>query len=631
MEPVETTTTTSSSTIATGIIANSNSNNNTPQSAVSDALPLPSTGGTLPGAMLSQRHARIPAAQDAAATPAACFYAACKQCEHGGHCEHRPRQSDEREGHCGCDGDDDAATRTPEHAFAKQSDAETSTQRQQRRSVAAWLHAYVIGTAPGWLEGPPMLQLLPCHCGWPASRRGANGGGAKHGVAARDKGHHPAPQLAAQEDHGAQPLPGALDVLINGMCRGVSQVCFMDNPLTGLICFIALAAPSSAMYGLLTATGTAASVLFAHSCLRAPPSAVRHGLFGFNGMLVGAAMATFFDSRTDADRSAGMDEATLSLLQLDGARVAAHWFLTVATACLASLLSAALVTACSKQLGLPTFTLPFNLATTVALAAVAGTYYSGGGFDAAGHRLFTLNPGVGIGSVAPPAPPPPATPTGLETSFTAQGVILGIVRGVSQVYFCGAWGSGLTLLVAFALSSPFGALAALGGSTIGAATGVLLGAAPADVHAGLWGYNSVIGTMAIFGVFYPLDGRTSRAAVACGFTCALFQGAYKLFMAPMSMPVLTYPFCTAAILFLLARWPDTGPLPLDKVTTPEANALWLLPCSGCCGLQPSHNSARASHRVFSAAVAAGAASLGPSSCRACHGHPPRLLPEETAV
>ena len=78
--------------------------------------------------------------------------------------------------------------------------------------------------------------------------------------------------------------------------RGIGQVMFQDNPLSGALFLAAIAWGSFAagvpqvLFGGLVAV--VAATLTAQ-WLRVDPASLRAGLYGFNGLLVGLALATF--------------------------------------------------------------------------------------------------------------------------------------------------------------------------------------------------------------------------------------------------------------------------------------------------------------------------------------------------
>src|ERR671914_827347 len=85
------------------------------------------------------------------------------------------------------------------------------------------------------------------------------------------------------------PAVGVVDTLL----RGVGQVMFQNNPVTGLLFLVGIFVNSFKLggAGLL---GLAASTLAAY-LLGADRTLIRNGLFGFNGILVGIGLAFFLE------------------------------------------------------------------------------------------------------------------------------------------------------------------------------------------------------------------------------------------------------------------------------------------------------------------------------------------------
>ena len=79
--------------------------------------------------------------------------------------------------------------------------------------------------------------------------------------------------------------------------RGVGQVCFMNNPVTGLAILVAMAV-AEPWLGFAGALGLVVSNLAA-ILIGMDRGAIRAGLFGFNGVLVGAGMSLFLQPDWD--------------------------------------------------------------------------------------------------------------------------------------------------------------------------------------------------------------------------------------------------------------------------------------------------------------------------------------------
>src|SRR5262245_54633952 len=84
---------------------------------------------------------------------------------------------------------------------------------------------------------------------------------------------------------------------VDSCLRGVGQVCFMNNPVTGLAILIAMFVGEAWLgfagaLGLVVSTGAALLIGMDRGLIRA-------GLFGFNGVLVGAGMSLFLQPDWD--------------------------------------------------------------------------------------------------------------------------------------------------------------------------------------------------------------------------------------------------------------------------------------------------------------------------------------------
>jgi solute carrier family 14 (urea transporter)/urea transporter len=131
--------------------------------------------------------------------------------------------------------------------------------------------------------------------------------------------------------------------------RGIGQVFFMNNPLTGLLILVAIVVQSRkvAVFGIL---GLLSSNLLAIA-LRFEDGMIESGLFGYNGVLVGLAIATFGGDGEDSYQS-GLVLATILTAM----------FSTVIFVSIGRLL---------LPYKVPPFTLPFNVAVLVYLLASA--------------------------------------------------------------------------------------------------------------------------------------------------------------------------------------------------------------------------------------------------------------------
>jgi urea transporter len=292
--------------------------------------------------------------------------------------------------------------------------------------------------------------------------------------------------------------------------RGFGQVMFQDNPLTGVLFLAAIAwgsivasAPHMLLAGLL---GVVASTLTA-IWLKGDKAALGAGLYGYNGALVGLALATFITPG-----------AVLWIYIALGAAVS-----TVATLGTAKLL---------KPSGAPALTAPFVAVTWIMLLATYG---------------FAGLTGVGLPNAGVVAPFEPATPV----SVGLGAYLVGTLLSISQVFLKASVISALLFLAGLAVSSIPAAVFALGGAMLAVAVAHAFGAESDLVTQGLLGFSPVLTAIALGVTFRrPSLKTTLYAALGVIFT-VVAQAALNVALRPFALPALTAPFVLVSWMFLL--------------------------------------------------------------------------------
>ena len=292
--------------------------------------------------------------------------------------------------------------------------------------------------------------------------------------------------------------------------RGFGQVMFQDNPLTGLLFPAAIAwgsivagVPHVLLAGVL---GVIASTLTA-IWLKADRTALMAGLYGYNGVLVGLALATFL-----------APGAALWIYVALGAAVS-----TVATLGTASAL---------KSFGAPALTAPFVAVTWIMLLATYG---------------FAGLSGAALPAAGVVAPFEPATPVSIGLGAYLAGTLLSI----SQVFLKASVVSALLFLAGLAVSSVPAALFALGGAMLAVAVAHAFGAESDLVTQGLLGFSPVLTAIALGVTFRKPSLRTTLyAALGVVFT-VVAQAALNVALRPFALPALTAPFVLVSWMFLL--------------------------------------------------------------------------------
>jgi urea transporter/Ca2+-binding EF-hand superfamily protein len=323
---------------------------------------------------------------------------------------------------------------------------------------------------------------------------------------------------------GQAGLPAALLSAL----RGLGQVIFINNPVSGLLLLLALLLQSPWM-ALFAVVGTVTANLTARA-FAAEPTAWSNGIYGFNGALVGAAVAAF---------------AHVGL----GASLLAWLVVVVAGAIVTTLLLHGLGRWVFRVVGLPPLTVPFCLVTWLLLDLVASLNHPA--LQLAEHPA--LQGGIGV----------------------LEALLLALPHGFGQVLFCPDLLPGVLVLLATAVASPLAALVGLLGGAVAAITGLLIGATPEAVAMGLWSYNGVLTAMAIGGTFYAptrlsvavgLMGAAAASLITPGLSALLARA-----LAP-GFPLLQLPFIVATLaMMLVIRWSLHSLLPvaLHAIYTPE--------------------------------------------------------------
>ncbi|XP_044287280.1 urea transporter 2-like isoform X2 [Varanus komodoensis] len=315
--------------------------------------------------------------------------------------------------------------------------------------------------------------------------------------------------------------------------RGISQVMFVNNPLSGLI-MLAGFLVQSPWLTLTCCVGVVVSTVTA-LILRQERSAITAGLHSYNGVLVGMLMAVFSDKG---------DYYWWLLLPVGLMSMTCPLF----TSALGSLLS---------KWDLPVFTLPFNLALSLFIGAT-------------GH----YNPFFPTARIQPIASGPNTTWSEVQVSLLLQSIPV----GVGQVYGCdNPWTGGIILLAVF-ISSPLIFMHAVIGSAVGVPAALSLAAPFSKIYSGLWSYNSCLSCIAIGGMFFAFTWQAFLLAIACALFTAYAGETLANMLSVFGMPSGTWPFCLSSLTFLLFTTTNEAiyKLPLSKVTYPEANRKYYL-------------------------------------------------------
>ncbi|MBR0854048.1 urea transporter [Bradyrhizobium liaoningense] len=293
--------------------------------------------------------------------------------------------------------------------------------------------------------------------------------------------------------------------------RSIGQVMFQNNPLTGILFLAAIAWGSYAAGAPRVAIAGVVAVVVANlvaELLHVETESLHAGLYGFNGILVGLALATFLAPGALLWVYVMLGAAVSVVVMLGTTNVVKPWG------------------------GALTF--PFVITTWLLLLATYG--FSG----LAGTALPT-------GNVVTTFQPYQGSP--LQLIELTQGVFLSI----SQVFLKASSVAALLLLVGLAVSSLASAAFALGGAILAVLTAHLFGAESDLITGGLLGFSPVLTAIALGTVFYQPSWRVVVYTVLATVFTVIVQAALNVALTPFAIPALTAPFVLVTWLFLLPR------------------------------------------------------------------------------
>ncbi|MBB3929778.1 urea transporter [Kaistia hirudinis] len=294
--------------------------------------------------------------------------------------------------------------------------------------------------------------------------------------------------------------------------KGTSQVFFMENPITGVLFFVAMAYASYVSGVWATTIGAAIGVVVATLTARlldCDEKSVASGLFGFNGVLVGAALPTFIAASPQL------------------------WVYVVVGAAASTVITAAFSATLTAKWGIPGSTGPFVLTGWLMVAGA----YSFGGLHVTGDTPKLASDYV-QGLVAIPAP--------LE-------LVQIFFRNIGQVYLLGSEISGAIILVGIFIASVPAGIAAAIGSLIAMIVSIGMGADPAIVSQGLYGFSPVLTAIAVGVIFLKTSPRVAIYAALATVVTVFVQGALDVMVSPAGIPSFTAPYVLTMYLFIAPK------------------------------------------------------------------------------
>jgi urea transporter len=324
------------------------------------------------------------------------------------------------------------------------------------------------------------------------------------------------------------PLLGPIDWIL----RGIGQVVFQNNPISGAVILGAILY-NSWIYGIVCLVGTIISTLTA-VLFKADKGMIKDGLFGFNGALIAIALVAY-TSRNFTTGNIPNGHLWLYI-------VLCASFTTVILPAFDALLGPHKV---------PGLTMPFVLASWFFLGAL--------------FQFTTIDVSL--------KPTSPSDFTGPRPEYTWMTWFHGVTMGIAEIFFQDNWVTGIIILIGIAINTRIGALMALMGSTLAVGVAVFYGAHDEAIRDGLFGYNAALTAMALGGTFFVLNVPAFFYTVIGVLVTARVWASLGIFLEPSGMPVLTSAFVFVTWLMLLAKtgFPSLNPVAPAESSTPEEN------------------------------------------------------------
>ncbi len=293
--------------------------------------------------------------------------------------------------------------------------------------------------------------------------------------------------------------------------RGSGQVIYMDNPLTGLLNFVALGwgayaeGDPAVVWGSIYATFLGTAVCYAIPGLNR--GNLKAGLYGFNGMLLGAGFFTFLGS------------TPLNWLLLTFISVLVVFVTLTAGAFFGKYRVAA-------------YTFPFSLTLWITFAAAwrfAHVSITGLGHPTLVPHVTTLAPHV----------------------WTATDILYGALNGVSEVYFVTNPIAGVIFLLALVVESRWNTWMTFAGGFIAVLVAMLMGVDSQFIINGMMGYSPALVAGAVGCIFLKPTYKSVIYMVLAIITSVFVQAAAYSFFGTFGLPTFTFPFQFTTWLFLI--------------------------------------------------------------------------------
>ena len=317
------------------------------------------------------------------------------------------------------------------------------------------------------------------------------------------------------------PFLSRLSILLEGIPQGYSQIFFSTKWYVGAVFFSATcvipAQGAAGLFALLLSNLWALLLGFSEDH-------IKRGYFAYNGLLTGLALGLTYKVNT------------------------AFFVLLAVATLLGVLIAASLRALFERYLFIPVLSTPFVFTTWVIIAG--GRQFHG--------LIYTLEP--------------------YELAYLSGSLpyyLEFFVRSLGAVFFQLSTLSGILVALGLLVYSRQAFVLAISGLASGSILYTFLGGNPADLSAGLVGFNFALTAIAVGGIWTVPGLDSLLLAAAAGAVCAVIAASSGFVLKSLALPALAFPFVatTGFVLYALkhrvtASRPKTVIIP---ESTPEKN------------------------------------------------------------
>lgn len=314
------------------------------------------------------------------------------------------------------------------------------------------------------------------------------------------------PLIDRFKDYGEKnPVVGYIDSVLSGF----GQIVLSDNPVTGILIMLGiyLGAPSQLLTALCGACAASAFAYF----IGINKMLVQHGLYTFSGAVVGLGISLW------------------------GYTVQAVYPQILIYAVIGGVVSVIVTAALNSLLGkwdAPSLSVPYCTTLIMMIPAL--------------YMMGKMDP-------VPYSTPSSAVLTDAFTGIDFITFVKSIVAGVGEICFQVGIPSGICLLLGVLISSRIDFIVAIVCAALGTGFSILLGLPTDGIMIGLYGFNSALVGMGLFGRAFRMSTYSAVLTVLMALFSVILNAALGVIFQPLGAPVAALPFGIIVIACIICK------------------------------------------------------------------------------